>query len=68
MSNLSDQAALEFSKRSAASQFGQLCTRDGWQECRRITLEVLDSYIDHIASPNECDLLREIRRVLLTSK
>jgi hypothetical protein len=32
---------------------------------RSLVLEVLDAYTDHIASPNQCDLLREIRAEVL---
>jgi hypothetical protein len=32
---------------------------------KSLVLEILDCYIDHIASPNECGLLREIRAEVL---
>ena len=32
---------------------------------KALVLEVLNAYIDHIASPNECELIREIKTEVL---
>jgi hypothetical protein len=33
---------------------------------REEVIQLLNDYIDYIASPNECELLREIKQTILT--
>ena len=32
---------------------------------REEVIQLLDDYVDYIASPNECELLREIKAIIL---
>lgn len=61
--DLSDEAFWEWhDKRGIESKpLGLLA----WQESRRRVIELLSAYEDHIASPNECTLIREIKKALI---